>query len=102
MYFLLKLYLDTYGDGHCFWRGANEIWPQHCFCTLASVDKAVQLIQSLGKGCLMAKLDLQEAYRAVPTHPSDQRLLGVSWQDTTFIENALLFGRCSAPKPSKR
>jgi hypothetical protein len=60
------------------------------------VDKAVQLIQSLGKGCFMAKLDLQVAYRAVPVHPSDQRLLGVSWQDTTFIVKALPFGLRSA------
>lgn len=39
-----------------------------CAVTYTSVDQAVIMAQALGKGCLLAKLDLQEAYRAVPLH----------------------------------
>ena len=66
--------------------------------TYASLDTAVTLARALGRGCLLAKLDLKEAYRAVPVHPSDQRLLAIRWQDTTYIDRALPFGLCSAPK----
>ena len=54
--------------------------------------------QSLGKGCLMAKQDLKEAYHAVPIHPSDQKLLAVSWKGATYIDRVLPFGLRSAPK----
>ena len=58
----------------------------------------VSFIRVLGKGCLLAKLDLKEAYRAVPVHPSDQRLLAVRWAGSTYIDRALPFGLHSAPK----
>ena len=67
----------------------------------ASLDHAVQLVQSLGRGTLLAKLDLKEAYRAVPVHTSDQRLLAVSWMGTTYLDKALPFGLRSAPKFSR-
>ena len=54
--------------------------------------------RALGRGCLLAKLNLKEAYRAVPIHPSDQRLLAVSWKDTLYLDRALPFGLRSAPK----
>ena len=69
-----------------------------CSVLYTSVDKAVVLAQSLGQGCLLAKLDLKEAYRAVPVHPSDQCLLAVSWNGTTYLDRALPFGLRSAPK----
>jgi hypothetical protein len=69
-----------------------------CSVLYTSVDKAVVLAQSLGQGCLLAKLDLKEAYRAVPVHHSDQCLLAVSWNGTTYLDRALPFGLRSAPK----
>ena len=56
------------------------------------------MVQLLGKGSLLAKLDLREAYRAVPVHPSDQRLLAVSWNGSIYLDKALPFGLRSAPK----
>ena len=40
----------------------------------ASIDDAIVFIRELGKGCLLAKLDLMEAYHAVPVHLMDQPL----------------------------
>ena len=64
----------------------------------ASLDDAAAFIVKLGPGCLLAKLDLKEAYRAVPIHPFDQPLLSVMWEGAVFIDRALPFGLRSAPK----
>ena len=70
------------------------------FCSIAytSIDNAVFFIQALGPGCLLAKLDLREAYRVVPIHPQDRPLLAMQWEGVTYLDGALPFGLCSAPK----
>ena len=44
------------------------------------------------------KLDVKDAYRIVPVHPSDYHLLGIRWRDRTYVDRALPFGLRSAPK----
>ena len=63
-----------------------------------SLDDAVYLITSLGRNCLLTKLDLKEAYRAVPVQPADKALLAVRWRQATYLDRALPFGLRSAPK----
>ena len=83
--------------------------PQHAsvndgisstLCSLAypSVHDAARLVRELGKGCLLAKLDLKNAYRTVPVHPDDRPLLAVQWGGDILIDGALPFGLRSAPK----
>jgi len=36
-----------------------------------SVDDAVAVISRLGRGSLLGKMDIQQAYRNVPVYPSD-------------------------------
>ena len=80
-------------------RSVNDAIPKElCSIAYTSLDDAVALIQAAGSGCLLAKADLQEAYRAVPVHPSDQRLLAVRWKGSTFVDRVLPFGLRSAPK----
>ena len=52
----------------------------------------------MGKGPLLAKLDLHSAYRKVPVHQADQSLLGIKWKDQVYQDHALPFGLRSAPK----
>ena len=42
----------------------------------SSVDDAVKILTALGKGALMAKVDLKSAFRVVPVHSTDWDLLG--------------------------
>ena len=35
---------------------------------------------SLGRGILLAKVDLKSAYRIVPIHPEDRPLMGMQWK----------------------
>ena len=46
----------------------------------------------------MAKVDVKNAYRNVPVHPDDRWLMGRLWEGALFIDTALPFGLCSAPK----
>ena len=46
-----------------------------------SIDHLSSLVQSAGKGALLIKADIKEAYRVLPIHPDDQALLGVQWKD---------------------
>ncbi len=50
----------------------------------AAVDQAVQMIQLAGQGALLAKIDLQNAYRVVPIHPIDQPLLSLRWEKVVY------------------
>ena len=69
-----------------------------CSISYTSVDEAAKLIQRLGRGTLLAKMDLKEAYQAVLVHPADRPLLSMQWRGTTFVDGALPFGLRSAPK----
>ena len=68
-----------------------------CSLTYASVDDAVKLILDCGPGAILAKLDVQRAYRNVPVHPDDRPLLGMKWDEQVFVDAALPFGLRSAP-----
>ena len=47
---------------------------------------------------MIAKTDLSSAYKHVPIHPNDQRLLGIEWNGVTYVHGALPLGLQSAPK----
>ena len=72
--------------------------PNLCSLTYKSVDDAVHIIARKGRGTLLAKLDLESAYRMVPVHPDDRHLLGMEWEDSLYIDTVLPFGLRSAPK----
>ena len=41
---------------------------------------------------LMAKIDIESAYRLILVHPENRFLLGVKWRDQIFIDPMLPFG----------
>ena len=52
----------------------------------------------LGTGAMMAKIDIEAAYRLLPVHPQDRLLLGIEWNGEVFCDAMLPFGLRSAPK----
>lgn len=60
-------------------------------------DDVISGIMSFGQGTLLAKFDVESAYRDIPVHPEDRYLLGMKWQGNYFIDMALSFGLRSAP-----
>ena len=62
-----------------------------------SVDDAIRILLQLGPGGLMAKFDVESAYRNVPIHHEDRYLLGMSWRNQYYVDLTLPFGLRSAP-----
>ena len=62
----------------------------------STVQDVIRLIVKTGRGALMAKVDIQKAYRIVPMHPADGRFLGMRWRDKYFVDLASPFGLRSA------
>ncbi len=80
-------------------RSVNDgIDPDLCSLRYASIDEALQFILLFGHRTQLVKVDLKSAYRLVPVHPDDRHLLGICWQGSTFVDQALPFGLRSAPK----
>jgi hypothetical protein len=63
------------------------------------VDDAIRALVDMGPGALMAKFDVQAAYRNIPIHlyPDDRYLLGMKWRDRFYVDLVLPFGLRSAP-----
>ena len=51
----------------------------------------------MGRGALMAKMDIKQAYRNIPIFPQDRLLLGVMWNRDVYVDEVLPFGLRSAP-----
>ena len=76
----------------------DRILPNLCSLQYSRVDDAVRIIRQLGRNTQLIKLDIQDAYRIIPTHPTDYTLLGIKWKGRTYVDRALPFGLRSAPK----
>ena len=76
----------------------NGIHDSLCSLTYTTVDDIAARVTTLGQGTLLAKVDIEAAYRLVPIHPDDRPLLAINWEGHTYIDAMLPFGLCSAPK----
>ena len=76
----------------------DGIEPELCSLSYASTDDAVSNIISMGKGTLLAKLDLESAYCIVPVNPEDRFLLGMEWKGSWYVDMVLPFSLRSAQK----
>ncbi|KAJ1115718.1 hypothetical protein NDU88_003940 [Pleurodeles waltl] len=72
----------------------DGIDPAHCAVGYASVDDAVDLLRATGRGALMAKADIEAAFRLLPVHPESYHLLGFNFEGKTYFDKALPMG-CS-------
>ena len=57
-----------------------------------TLDQAIQLVVEAGKNALIAKTDIENAYRIVPVHPSSIHLLGMSCNGVYYFDAFLPFG----------
>ena len=69
-----------------------------CSLKYTSVREVAAHVHMLGKGALMAKMDVKSAFRNIPVHPDDRLLLGTQWENQYFVDTVLPFGLRSAPK----
>ena len=80
-------------------RSVNDAIPKHlCSMSYISVDDTTEKIITLGPGALLAKIDVQSAFRLILVHPADCHLLAMEWRGSIYIDTCLPFGLRSAPK----
>ncbi len=76
----------------------DGIEPEVCSLHYTSVDEACRRVIAKGRGTVLAKFDVEGAFRTVPVHPEDRWLLGMSWEGHVYVDKVLPFGLRSAPK----
>ena len=69
-----------------------------CSLSYITVDLAIAKIMKLGRGTLLAKVDIKSAFRLLPVHPADRHFLAMNWNAHVFIDTCLPFGFRSIPK----
>lgn len=80
-------------------RSVNDgIDPDICSLVYTTVDEVAACAASLGAGALLAKVDIESAYRLIPVHPQDRVLQGMQWEGAIYVDPMLPFGLRSAPK----
>ena len=80
-------------------RSVNDgVAAELCSLTYTTVDQVAEVVVSLGKAAMMAKIDIESAYRLIPVHPHDRPLQAVQWLGQIYIDTMLPFGLRSAPK----
>lgn len=75
----------------------DGIDPDEFTLQYITVDQIIRMISKYGPGALMAKFDVEAAYRNIAVHPSDRYLLGLRWRNQYYVDLALPFGLRSAP-----
>ena len=79
-------------------RSVNDgIDIRHFHLRYSTVSDAIDSVMRLGRGALMAKIDIKSAFRLCPVHPADHHLLGMKWKGQFYFDRVLPFGLRSAP-----
>lgn len=52
-----------------------------CSLSYMTILEGAEGVTAHGRGSLMAKVDIRNAYRMVPVHPEDRCLMGMTWTD---------------------
>ncbi len=69
-----------------------------CSLSYISVEQVAEEITTYGAEALLAKINIEAAYRLIPVHPQDRPLQAVRWGDQVFIDPMLCFGLRQPPK----
>ena len=80
----------------------SHLEEQVCTLQYITIDDAVQHVRQYGKGTLMAKLDLKDAFKHVVVNPQYWHLLGTTWKTEQgtlqyYVDLVLPFGLRSSP-----
>jgi hypothetical protein len=56
---------------------------------LTLFETVIHLVQRHGHNCLMAKSDIEDAFRLLPIHPDDPHPLGFTWEGKYYYDTCL-------------
>ena len=63
-----------------------------------TIDDAIKNILSLPPGALLAKIDINNAFRLIQIHPANRHVVATGWKGGIFVDTCLPFGLRSVPK----
>ncbi|XP_069131881.1 uncharacterized protein [Argopecten irradians] len=72
----------------------DGIDPKEATVSYQTIGNAIQLTKRFGKGALLAKTDIESAFRLIPIRPQDYELLGFKIDDQFYYDKVLPMG-CS-------
>ena len=58
----------------------------------ATINDAILILKTLGKGCFMAKTDIKSAFHIIPIHLLEYPLLGIKWDNKYYFDRCLAMG----------
>ena len=64
---------------------------------MSSAKKFGQTLVRMGKDAKFAKSDVVDAYKLIPSHPSDWKFFGFKWLGKFFADTTSPFGSTAAP-----
>jgi hypothetical protein len=73
----------------------DHILPEDSTVQYENLDQVIHLVKRCGRESLIAKCDIEEAFRQIPIHPSDYSLLGFMWDGKFYYDKFLPMG-CSS------
>lgn len=76
----------------------DAIDPALCPLKYITVNQVAQQAILLGKGSLIAKIDIKAAYRLILVAPQQRHFLGMSWKNQIYVDSMLPFRLRSTPK----
>ena len=69
-----------------------------CSLTYVKIDDAIKAIQRYGKGALMCKMDISNAFKNLPIKSCQWPYFCVKWRNLYYVYVRLVFGCRSSPK----
>lgn len=77
----------------------NELINKEDFSlTYVTIDSAIKIIKTLGKGAWMCKVDIKDAFKLIPLKESLWPYHGIKWLNKYYFYTRLVFGSRSSPK----
>jgi hypothetical protein len=73
----------------------EQIEPEWATVSYAGVQDAISLVQSFPGNAVMAKTDVEKAFRLLPLHPEVQHLFVFHWKGSFYVDRAMQMG-CSS------
>ena len=80
-------------------RSINElIDKEQCSLTYVKIDDAIKKICEYGKGAVLCKFDIKDAFKHCPIQKDQWHLFCVQWRKNYYVLTRLAFGCRSSPK----
>ena len=70
----------------------SHIDPFYSAVSYEDLDHCISIVLALGKGTLVVKANLKDAFRIIPIHPEVYNLLGFTWGGKYYYDRCLPMG----------